>query len=105
MSHDDWLERADSYALGALEGEERTQFEDHISFGCSECDERLRQTREAILQIPFSLSPLQTPNSDVKRRLIKQLTLSSSGHSTGLTRARIRPKWARLGLVASLLFL
>jgi hypothetical protein len=105
MSHDDWLERAEFYALGALDSEERTQFEDHISFGCAECDERLRQTREAILQIPLSLSPFQTPSSGVKRRLMKQLTGNSSGYSTGLTRARIRPKWARLGLVASLLFL
>jgi hypothetical protein len=105
MSHDDWLERADFYALGALDAEERTQFEDHLSFGCAECDERLRQTREAVLQIPLSVSPVQTPTSDVKRRLMKQLARSSSGGSTGPTRARFRPKWARLALVASLLFL
>src|SRR5262249_39070027 len=105
MSHEDWLQRADFYALGALDGEELTQFEDHIGSGCAECDERLREAREASLQIPRSLSPLHTPSSDVKRRVMNLLTRNASGHLTGPTRAHIRPKWARLGLVASLLFL
>src|SRR5262245_60583472 len=105
MSHDEWLDRADFYALGALDGEELTQFEDHLKLGCAECDRQLRETRESILQIPLSLPQPQAPSPDVKRRLMEQVAGDASDPPSRPSRARRRPDWARLGLAASVAFL
>jgi len=61
MNHDAWLELADVYALGALEGEELTQFEAHLATGCALCPARLRETREALTALPTSLPPVPPP--------------------------------------------
>ena len=31
MNHEEWIEQADIYALGALDGDELTQFEAHLA--------------------------------------------------------------------------
>ena len=69
MSHDEWLECADLYALGALDGEELGRFEDHIDAGCEECERQVHEAREALLLIPRSLPRCAGPSPDVKRRL------------------------------------
>jgi hypothetical protein len=104
MSHDEWLERADVYALDALDGEERIGVEDHIASGCPECDQRIRETREAILQIPLSLR-LQAPSPAVKRRLMDALAREAPALRSPPIRTSQRAAWARLGFAASVLFL
>ena len=64
MSHDEWLDRADFYALGVLDGEELARFEDHLQLGCTECDRRVLEAREALLQIPLSLPRGEAPSPD-----------------------------------------
>jgi anti-sigma-K factor RskA len=72
MNHEEWLERAEIYALGALDGEDLTLFEAHLAAGCSLCEEHLRENREALLQIPRSLAPLAPPPR-VKTELLKRI--------------------------------
>jgi anti-sigma-K factor RskA len=102
MSHDEWLDRADFYALGALDGEELARFEDHLELGCAECDRQILETREALLQIPLSLPQIETPSPDVKRRLMAQLESEATGFRSRSVRARYRPNWSRIVVAASI---
>jgi anti-sigma-K factor RskA len=72
MDHDVWLERADIYALGALDGEELAQFEAHLAAGCPACEHRLRKTREALTLLPRSLTPA-VPPAGVRARLLERV--------------------------------
>ena len=67
MDHDEWLEQADVYALGALDADELAQFETHVP-DCSLCRERLKEFGEAITLIPKSFA-LRIPPSEVKSRI------------------------------------
>lgn len=89
MNHDEWLERAEVYALGALDGEELTQFEAHLASGCRPCEHHLRETREILTLLPRSLPPLVPPPA-VKARLLAQL----AGEAVMPTRRR--PRQGRL---------
>jgi anti-sigma-K factor RskA len=72
MNHDAWIEQADVYALGALDGEELAQFEAHLATGCATCAERLRETREALALLPRSLPPVAPPPS-VRARVLERI--------------------------------
>lgn len=61
MNHDQWLEQADVYAAGALDGRELAGFEAHLATGCAICAERLRETREALALLPRSLPEVPPP--------------------------------------------
>jgi len=73
MNHEEWLERAEIYALGALDGEDLAQFESHLSSGCALCEKHLRESREALVQLPRSLAPLAPP-ARVKTELLKRIS-------------------------------
>jgi anti-sigma-K factor RskA len=72
MNHDEWLERAEIYALGALDREDLTLFEAHLVAGCALCETHLRESREALIQLPRSLAPLEPPPR-VKTVLLKRI--------------------------------
>ena len=40
MNHDQWLELADLYAVGALDGRELAEFEAHLATECAQCAAR-----------------------------------------------------------------
>jgi len=72
MNHDEWLERAELYALGALDGDELRDFERHLARGCPECEERLDDCREALAQAAASLEPVAPPPR-VKTELLRRI--------------------------------
>jgi anti-sigma-K factor RskA len=72
MNHEEWTERADIYALGALDGEELTQFEAHLSAGCPECQRHLRDNRAALTSMVRSLTP-STPAPVLRARVLGQI--------------------------------
>ena len=72
MNHDAWIEQADVYALGALDGEELAQFEAHLATGCATCAERLREAREALTLLPRSLR-LVPPPAVLRARVMEQV--------------------------------
>ncbi|HKA34878.1 MAG TPA: anti-sigma factor [Candidatus Binatia bacterium] len=76
MNHEEWLERAEIYALGALDGAELRDFEAHLASGCAECEERLRDSREALAQAAESLAPFAPPPS-VKTALLGRIGAES----------------------------
>lgn len=97
MNHDEWLEQAEIYALGALDGEELTQFEAHLEAGCPECENRLRDTRETLTLLPRSLR-LISPPADVKTRVLAQIA-ATYDTAAPLPPRRRRRRWP-LGLSA-----
>jgi anti-sigma-K factor RskA len=79
MNHEQWLERAEIYALGALDGEELSQFEAHLASGCPLCEGRLRETREALVQLPRSLASVEPPlrlKADLLRRIAPEVMVA-----------------------------
>jgi anti-sigma-K factor RskA len=96
-NHEEWLERADIYALGALDGAELTQFEAHLAAGCPQCERRVRATQETLTLLPRSLEPVEPP-SEVKARLLQRVAAESAPASLQLPR-RPRHRWA-LGVAA-----
>jgi anti-sigma factor RsiW len=57
MNHAEWLERAEIYALGALDGEELSRFEAHLAPGCPRCEDRIQRTQETLTALPRAPSP------------------------------------------------
>ncbi len=94
MNHNEWLEQADIYALGALDGEELSQFEAHLASGCRLCEDHLRETRETLTSFPRSLRPLDPPPA-VRARLLQQIGTETKIASP--ERARLRWVWWGVG--------
>lgn len=78
MDHENWLELADIYAAGALDGDELGRFEAHLSTGCTECQARIRETGEALAGLPVALAPIAPPDS-VKARLLERIDSEKRG--------------------------
>jgi anti-sigma-K factor RskA len=112
MNHDAWLEQADVYAVGALDGEERGRFEAHLAGGCAACAARLRETREALAALPRALPPAAPPPA-LRARLLERIAAERPGApGRGATPAE-RPAgralrwagWAGVAVAAALLLL
>lgn len=87
MNHEEWLERAEIYALGALDGDELREFETHLAAGCAECEARVRESRGALAQLPRSLEPLAPP-ARVKTEVMKRIGAASKVADLGPYRTR-----------------
>ena len=68
MSHEPFEDQAAAYALGALDGEERTAFEAHLAAGCARCEDALREAREGLAEVARSLPP-EAPPPEVRETL------------------------------------
>jgi len=110
MNHDAWLEQADLYALGALDGEERAQFEAHLATDCAICAARLRETGEALRALPESL-PSVAPPPALRARVLERIAAERAPAAAAVTlRPARRPSravwwagWAGLAAAAVLL--
>jgi anti-sigma factor ChrR (cupin superfamily) len=78
MEHENWLELAEVYAAGALDGEERARFEAHLAEGCPQCHARIRDAREALAEMSHSIEPV-LPAPAIKERILKQIDSEASG--------------------------
>src|SRR5262245_39483658 len=72
IAHEEWLERSEFYALGALDEQELKEFEAHLASGCPICEAYVRETREALLILHRSITPM-TPSASVKTRLFHDI--------------------------------
>lgn len=80
MSHEELLDLADVYALGALDGDELAKFQAHLAAGCPECRTRIKAAGEALTLLPHNISPL-TPPDRAKSRLFEQIDAEKPGLS------------------------
>ncbi len=62
-------ESCESYALGALEGEERAAFEAHLATHCEHCRAELDRARALVAQLAY-LAPEQAPPPHLQNRLM-----------------------------------
>ncbi|MBI4573090.1 MAG: anti-sigma factor [candidate division NC10 bacterium] len=72
MSHEPYLELAASYALGALEGDERSRFEAHLREGCRECEVVVSECGETLAALAADLPPV-TPPARLKAALMTRI--------------------------------
>jgi len=97
MTHEPYDTQAALYALGALDGEERTEFERHLAGGCAVCEAALRASAETLAAMVRSRPPM-VPPPEVKEALLRRIA-----PTTPPRRAAARPRtlvWAVGMLVA-----
>jgi anti-sigma factor ChrR (cupin superfamily) len=78
MDHENWLELAEFYAAGALDGEELTRFQEHLAGGCAECRARMEDTAKALVGLVTSLPPAMPPAA-AKERLLERIEPAEPG--------------------------
>ncbi len=62
-----------SYALGALEGEERVELEAHVARGCPTCTQEVEQARWLVAQLAY-LAPEAEPPASLRHRVLQAVT-------------------------------
>jgi len=98
MNHDEkWFELADVYALGALDKEERAEFETHLFAGCPLCQNHIRGTEQALTLLPNSLAVLSPP-ATVKTGLMARISSGVQTAPAGLGEPAKLAGWVLGGL-------
>jgi anti-sigma-K factor RskA len=82
MAHEEWFEKGEIYATGALDGEELKAFEAHLSAGCSICEAYVQETRETLRMLHRALVPM-TPSPSIKARLLDEIARESVAPPVG----------------------
>lgn len=65
--HDELLP---AYALGALDGDERREIEEHIAAGCSECRRQLPLWQGDLEELAASVPPVE-PSAETRQRILR----------------------------------
>jgi anti-sigma-K factor RskA len=73
MTHEEWFEKGEIFALDALDGRERDEFEAHLRAGCAICEAYVRETRETLMLLHRTLVPM-TPAPSIKTRVLDAIT-------------------------------
>jgi hypothetical protein len=68
MTPDQYTDLCELYSLGALDGDERLEFEQHLG-GCANCRAGLRQAIE-LNEMIFSATPRVEPSPQLRRRVL-----------------------------------
>jgi anti-sigma-K factor RskA len=97
-AHEEWLERSEFYALGALDEQQLKEFEAHLASGCAVCEAYVRETREALLLLHRSMT-LMTPSASVKTRLLHDI----AGNKAAPLPAKPRSTWRRWQVITGTL--
>ena len=74
MNHDQWLEKADIFALGALDGAELEDFKRHLA-ACHECARLVSASVELLMR---TVTPVAPPPA-LKESLMTRITPASAG--------------------------
>jgi len=72
MNHEPFDTLAAIYAVGALDGEDRAQFEAHLAAGCAECEATVRESYEALAALTREV-PRAIPPAHVKEALLRRI--------------------------------
>jgi quercetin dioxygenase-like cupin family protein len=78
VSHEQLLELAGVYALGALDGDELVEFQGHLATDCAECRSRIKEAAEAFATMSAAM-PRQKPPDRAKSRLFEQIDADKPG--------------------------
>ena len=107
-TRDPFLELVESYALGALDPEERASFEAHLAAGCTECGKALDEARWLVSQLAC-LAPEAGPSGVLRARLIETVRADVANNVANdefalATSRAIIPLWMWGAVAASVLF-
>ncbi len=98
--HEYWTEQGEVFALGALDGREREEFEAHLAAGCAICEVHVRETRETLNVLHRALKPMSPPAA-VKTRLFDQIAKDNVVPITVARAKKIAP-WRKItGVLAA----
>jgi anti-sigma-K factor RskA len=98
IGHEHWHEQGEIYALGALDGQELKEFEAHLATGCAICEAYIRETRETLLLLHRSITPI-APSASVKTRLLHDIATEKVVPLP----AKPRPTWRRWQVITGTL--
>ena len=99
MNHEPYDTLAATYAVGALDGQERVEFERHLAAGCDACEATLRESGETLAALARSRPPMIPPPA-VKEELMRRIAAT-----TPVRREASRPRplvWA-VGTIAAMI--
>jgi anti-sigma-K factor RskA len=99
MNHEPYDTLAATYAVGALDGPERVDFERHLAGGCDICEATLRESAEALAAVARSRPPMIPPPA-VKEALVRRLAATAP-----VRRGEARPRrlvWAVATAIAAI---
>ena len=102
MNHEPYSELASAYALGALEGEERSRFEAHLRAGCRECEPALRDYQESLASLAAGLGPAAPPPR-VKAALLRRVEAQTQSAALEARPRAFMWRWAWGGALAAAL--
>ena len=89
MTHEPFETQAAVYALGALDREERSEFEEHLAEGCAECSEAVREHAETLADAA-RVAPPMIPPAHVKADLMRRVAAGASSRTSPRRRRLLR---------------
>jgi len=101
MTHEPYDSQAAAYALGALDAEERVEFERHLATGCAECQAALRDSGEALATLAAELPPA-IPPPGVRAALLQRVDADVARRRPAVKPARAWFTWATAAVAAML---
>jgi anti-sigma-K factor RskA len=101
MTHEPFDTQAAAYALGALDGEERAEFERHLATGCDHCQATLRESEEALATLAAQLPPA-VPPPEVRASLLQRIDAGAAARPAGGRSARRWVAWVATAAAAML---
>jgi len=99
MNHEPYDTLAATYAVGALDGQERVDFERHLAGGCDVCETTLRESAEALATLARSRPPMIPPPA-VKEELMRRIAATTPARLDA-SRRRPRPLVWAVGTIAA----
>lgn len=90
MNHDKWIELADLYAVGALDGGDASEFHSHLDKGCALCESRIRENESAVTALVQRLPQMEAP-AHLKSQIMDSLGAEFEPVSVS---AGFSPVWA-----------
>ena len=100
MTEDTWTEYAASYALGALDPDEKAAFEAHLA-GCASCQSEVKSYQQVVTGLAMT-SPARTAPAGLRERVLRDArTARPSVAHTEERKAGWTPNW--LAMAASII--
>jgi len=96
MNHEPYDRLAATYAVGALDGQERVDFERHLAGGCDVCEATLRDSAETLAALARSRPPMIPPPA-VKEELLHRIGTAPARRGA----SRPRPLVWAVGTIAA----
>jgi anti-sigma-K factor RskA len=102
---DQFRERTEAYALGALDPEERVALEVHLASGCPDCTKAVEEARWLISQLAYA-APEAAPSDMLKGRLMQTVRAEAQSQAKphAMPSKSAIPFWLLAGVAALLVF-